>query len=126
MGNKRARQETNQELLKRDLAVVFEKSSKLDFETNKDGIVTVLLKQDHLIQRWLRKLGMDIPQYRRMKLDAKGSFVFLHLDGHVNVEGLGELMEAEFGDKAQPVYPRLLTFLNYMERDVHYINRVQP
>lgn len=125
MRNKRTLQVDNQKMLEQDLAVVFKKSSDIGFETNTDGIVTILLKQDHSIQRWLRKLGVDVPQYKRIKLDEKGSFVFRHVDGCRSAEELGELMEKEFGDKAQPIYPRLLTFLRYMEREARYIIRVR-
>lgn len=117
-------QEENQRKFEEDLAVVFEKSSEIEFEENKNGIVTILLGQNHPIQRFLRRLGVGIPRYKRIKLDALGSFVFRNIDGCLSVGGLGELVEAEFGEKAHPIYPRLLTFLSYMERQSHYIKRV--
>lgn len=121
MRNKRTFNEP-QKKPEEDLAVVFEKN--IEFEADTNGTVTILLKQDHPIQRLLRRLGAGIPQYKRIKLDAKGSFVFLHIDGCLSVEKLGNLVEAQFGDEAQPIYPRLFMFLSYMEKQTRYIKRV--
>lgn len=125
MKNKQTQQEKHEQKLAETLTVVFQKSPKIEFEVDPEGIVTVLIKQDHPIQRFFRKLGRRIPQYKRVKLDAMGSFVFTHIDGHRSVKALGNLVEAEFGDKAQPLYQRLLTFLTYIYENCHYIEKVR-
>lgn len=126
MVNSRTREESYQRKLDATLAVVYRKSDKIKYETDHEGNVTLLLSQDRPIQRLFRKLRFRIPRYRRIKLDILGSFVFTHINGRLSVKALGELVEAEFGDKAQPIYQRLLTFLNYMCSGCHYIERVRP
>lgn len=124
MASSTKREESYQRKLDATLAVVYRKSGKIKYETDCAGNVTLLLSQDHPIQRVFRKLRFRIPQYKRMKLDTLGSFVFTRINGRLSVKALGELVEAEFGDKAQPIYQRLLTFLNYMSSHCHYIERV--
>lgn len=124
MVNSKSREERYQRKLDATLAVVYRKSGKIKYEVDRVGTVTVLLAQDHPIQRLFRRLRLRIPQYKRIKLDTLGSFVFIRLDGRLSVKALGELVEAEFGDKAQPIYQRLLTFLNYMCTQCNYIERV--
>lgn len=124
MKNKKECKERYEQRLDEALGIVFEKSDTIEFETDPEGIVTLLIRQDHPVQRFLRRLHAEIPQYRRIKLDALGSFVFLHIDGSMNVEGLGNAVEDEFGEKAYPVYQRLLMFLEYMDMQCHYIKRI--
>lgn len=123
MASSTKREESYQRKLDATLAVVYQKSAKIKYETDCAGNVTLLLMQNHPIQRLFRKLRFKIPQYKRIKLDALGSFVFTRINGRLSVKALGELVEAEFGDKAQPIYQRLLTFLNYMSSHCHYIKR---
>lgn len=125
MKNNQKYKEKQQQKIEESLEIVFVKSDKIEFETDPEGIVTLLLKQDHPIQRFMRKLHVQIPQYKRMKLDAMGSFVFTHIDGCTNVETLGDALEDEFGEKAHPTYPRLLMFLEHMDMQCHYIKRIR-
>lgn len=121
---KKVRQGSDEQKLRDSLAIIFEKSDDTRFEVSQEGIVTIMLEQKRLIQRIFRRLGMNIPLYKRIRLDAKSSFVFSHIDGKVNVEELGELLKSEFGEEACPIYPRLLTFLNQLEKQYRYIKRV--
>lgn len=50
------------------------------------------------------------PKVSHVKLDEYGSFLWRHMDGQTDVTRLGQLLEAEFGEDAQPLYPRLVTY----------------
>lgn len=108
------------------LDVTFRVSNKLLYEVNDEGIVTVLTKQDHMIQRILRKLRVRIPEYRRITMDELGSYTFLQIDGHKTVREIGEALEAKFVDKVQPLYERLSLFLTHIQERCHYIEEVKP
>lgn len=107
------------------LDVIFRVSSILLYEVSEDGIVTVLIKQDHLIQRFFRKLRVKIPDYQRIAMDEFGSYIFLQIDGHKTVREIGESLETKFGDKVHPLYERLSLFLTYMQERYHYIEEVK-
>ncbi|BEV73749.1 MULTISPECIES: PqqD family peptide modification chaperone [unclassified Paludibacterium] len=105
------------------LDVVYEIKAGLDYEIDDRRIVTILRKQDHWIQRFVRKLKFKIPAYRRTSLDDQASHAFLSIDGTRTVQEIGELMAARFGDQANPLYERLLMFLNHIEKNERFIVR---
>ncbi|WP_132747000.1 PqqD family protein [Scopulibacillus darangshiensis] len=55
------------------------------------------------------------PKENRFKLDDLGLFVLDHCNGQYTVEEMAELMENEFGEKAEPTLPRLVKFLQILD-----------
>ena len=106
------------------LSIIYKISEKLEYEVDKDNIVTILEKQDHKIQKFFRKLKFRIPEYKKISLDEYGSWILLQIDGNKNVKDLGESLEAKYGDKVHPLYERLLPFLNHIDVNCHYVERV--
>lgn len=105
------------------LDIIFKISDSLEYEVDKDNIVTILEKQDRKIQNFFRKLKFRIPQYKRISMDEYGGYVFLQIDGKKTVKDIGENLEAKYGDKAHPLYERLLLFLNHIDVNCHYIEK---
>lgn len=106
------------------LNLVFKKSEKIEYEVSSDGIVTILEKQDHKVQNFFRKLKFKIPMYKKMELDEYGSFIFLQIDGKKNVEELGIKLEEKYGEESHPLYERILLFLNHIDVNCHYIEKI--
>jgi len=106
------------------LNIVFKISDKIEYEVDKEGIVTILEAQDHRIQRLLRKLKFKIPMYKKMTLDTYSSCVFLQIDGKKTVKEIGENLEFKYGQESHPLYERLLLFLNHIEVNCHYIEKL--
>ena len=95
------------------LNIVFKKNENIEYEVNEEGIVTILEKQDHKIQRAFRKLKFKIPMYKKVELDKYGSYIFLQIDGVKTVEKLGIKLDEKYGEESHPLYERLLLFLNH-------------
>jgi hypothetical protein len=110
----------NQEIL----SIIFKISDGLEYEVSTDNIVIMLVKQDHKIQRFFRKLKFGIPEYKKTSLDEYGSYVFLLIDGIKTVKDIGENLEAKYGEKVHPLYERLLLFLNHINVNCHYIEKI--
>lgn len=106
------------------LNLVFKKSENIEYEVSSDGIVTILEKQDHKVQNFFRKLKFKIPMYKKIELDEYGSFIFLQIDGKKNVEELGIKLEEKYGEESHPLYERLLLFLNHIDVNCHYIEKI--
>lgn len=70
-----------------------------------------------LTQKLLKK-----PEYTQVHLDENGSFVWPLIDGKKNIIELGELVKAHFGEKAEPLYPRLAKYFQILESYgfIHY------
>lgn len=105
------------------LNIIYNISGDLEYEVDKDNIVTILEKQDHKIQKFFRKLKLSIPEYKKTTLDEYGSYLFLQIDGRKTVKDIGESLEAKYGDKVQPLYERLLLFLNHIDVNCKYIKK---
>ncbi len=106
------------------LRIRFKVSDNLEYEVDKDDIVTILEKQDHKIQKFFRKLKLRIPEYKRISLDEYGSYVFLQIDGKRTIKDIGENLEIKYGEKAYPLYERLLLFLKHIDVNCKYIEKV--
>ncbi|WP_100065161.1 PqqD family peptide modification chaperone [Miniphocaeibacter massiliensis] len=113
--------ETNEDVLN----IVYNKNDSIIYETDENGIVTILEIQNHKIQRFFRKIGFKIPEYRKTELDEYSSYVFLLIDGVNSIEKIGELLENHFGEKIQPLYERLLLFLNHIDTNCGYIYKLE-
>ncbi|MEG1409312.1 MAG: PqqD family peptide modification chaperone [Terrisporobacter sp.] len=111
---------TNQQVLN----IVYKISDEIEYEVNENGIVTLLEKQNHKIQQFLRKLKAKIPMYKKVELDEYGSAVFLAIDGVKTIEEIGRLLEDKFGEKVNPIYERLLLFLNHIDVNCKYIEQI--
>ncbi|MBU3179662.1 PqqD family peptide modification chaperone [Clostridium psychrophilum] len=105
------------------LNIIFKIFHTLEYEVDKENIVTILEKQDHKVQKFFRKLNFRIPEYKKTSLDEYGSYVFLQIDGKKTVKDIGENLEGKYGEKAYPLYERLLLFLNHIDVNCHYIEK---
>ena len=106
------------------LNIVFKKNENIEYEVNEEGIVTKLEKQDHKIQRAFRKLKFKIPMYKKVELDKYGSYIFLQIDGVKTVEELGIKLDEKYGEESHPLYERLLLFLNHIDVNSNYIEKI--
>ena len=106
------------------LNLKFRICDNLNYKIDDNGIVTVLEKQDHKIQKFFRKLKFKIPLYKEITLDEISSEVFTQIDGIKTVKEIGECLEVKFGDKVNPLYERLLVFLNHIYVNCNYIEKV--
>ncbi|ERI89869.1 hypothetical protein HMPREF1982_04134 [Clostridiales bacterium oral taxon 876 str. F0540] len=106
------------------LRIIFKISDNLQYEVDEENIVTILEKQDHKIQKFFRKLKFRIPEYKRISLDEYGSYVFLQIDGNNTIKDIGESLEIKYGEKAYPLYERLLLFLKHIDVNCRYIEKI--
>lgn len=106
------------------LSLKFRICDNLNYRIDDNGIVTVLEKQDHKIQKFFRKLKFKIPLYKEITLDEISSEVFTQIDGIKTVKEIGECLEVKFGDKVNPLYERLLVFLNHIYVNCNYIEKI--
>ena len=106
------------------LNLKFRICDNVNYKIDDNGIVTVLEKQDHKIQKFFRKLRFKIPLYKEITFDEISSEVFTQIDGIKTVKEIGEYLEVKFGEKVNPLYERLLTFLNHIYVNCNYIEKV--
>jgi len=59
--------------------------------------------------------ALSIPEEVTINLDARSSAAWKLIDGKRTVREIGERMHDEFGEKIEPLYPRLAHLLRIME-----------
>ena len=77
-----------------------------------------------LFLKFFRKLKFKIPLYKEIAFDEISSAVFMQIDGIKTVKEIGENLEERFGEKVNPLYERLLIFLNHIDINCNYIEKV--
>lgn len=81
--------------------------------SEEDGIVTV-----HMVHRgfWaaIAQKVFHRPRVSHIKLDEYGSFVWKNIDGVRTVGQLAQAMKERFGDKAEPLYDRLVHYMRIL------------
>ena len=86
----------------------------IQWSADEEGIVTLDIKNSGLFNRVAQKLFKK-PKVSHIHLDEMGSFVWPLLDGEKNIIELGKLVEAEFGEKANPLYERLAKYFQILD-----------
>lgn len=61
------------------------------------------------------------PQYTKVHLDAQGTFIWPLIDGKHTVTEIAALVKEEFGEAAEPLYPRIIKYFQIVE-SYHFIN----
>lgn len=77
---------------------------------------------------WLERLSirwLGQPEAIRVRLDELGSFVLSRCDGTRTVQELADALEQAFGQKAEPVLPRLVQFLKILDAN-GWIQMIPP
>ena len=82
----------------------------------KDGTVTI-----HMVHRgfyaWIAQKVFQRPRVSHIDLDAMGSFIFPLIDGKRTVGDIAELVKAEFGKDAEPLYERLAKYMQILRNN---------
>ena len=86
----------------------------IQWSADEDGIVTLDIENSGLFNRVAQKLFKK-PKVSHIHLDEMGSFVWPLLDEEKNIIELGKLVEAEFGEKANPLYERLAKYFQILD-----------
>jgi hypothetical protein len=92
------------------------KSSKISTNHKEDGSLQLIVPRDSRFERIVRKI-MITPESFKIDLDEFGSFIWMSIDGERNVYQIAELVRDKFGDKAEPLYDRLIKFMVILENN---------
>ena len=80
------------------------------------GIVTV-----HMVNRgFYNKIAQTFfhtPRISHIQLDAYGSFLWKQMDGLQTVGQLAQAMQAQFGAEAEPLYDRLVQYMQILRNN---------
>lgn len=92
------------------------KSQNFEWIVKDDGIVQIIVERNSLFERIVRKLFFT-PENYKVDLDKIGSFIWLQIDGSKTVYHIAELLKIEFGEDIEPLYKRLLQYINILKNN---------
>jgi len=98
------------------LKLVPYKNMNQKWELKDDGLVRIIVMRDGLVDRAVR-MFFKTPKEMKIDLDAQGSCVWKSIDNYRNIEEIGKLLIKDFGDKAEPLYQRLGTYINILRNN---------
>ena len=91
-------------------------SEKNSWDADAGGRVTI-----HMVHRgfyaWIAQRFFHRPRVSHIDLDAMGSFIFQRIDGQRTVGDIALLVKAEFGQKAEPLYDRLVKYMQILRNN---------
>ena len=90
------------------------KNPEIKWETDENGIVTLLVENKGFFNRAAQKL-LKKPKVSQVHLDENGSFVWPLIDGQRDITEIGKFVDEHFGEKAHPLYERLSKFFQILE-----------
>ena len=79
-----------------------------------DRKVTLEIENKGFLNRVFQKL-LKKPKISYIHLDEMGSFIWPLIDGEKTVSEIGKAVEQRFGDKASPLYERLVKYFQILE-----------
>ncbi len=84
--------------------------------SEEDGIVTIHMVHRGIYDRLAQKL-FHTPPVSHIKLDEYGSFLWLRIDGEKSVGALAEALREEYGEAAEPLYDRLVHYMQILRNN---------
>ena len=96
---------------------------------DEQGVVTIHMVHRGFYDRLAQKF-FHTPRVSHIKLDEYGSFLWKELDGRRTVGQLAQRMKEQFGDKAEPLYDRLVHYMQILHNNKFILfqgkDRVKP
>lgn len=91
----------------------------IPWSADEKGIVTLDIENKGFFH-WLAQHLFHKPRVTHVHLDELGSFIWSCIDGKKDLIAIGREVEAEFGDKASPLYERLAKYFQILD-SYHFV-----
>ena len=79
----------------------------LKWTEDENGIITLHRTHTTFTDRLAHKITKKPLRQSHITLEAFGSFLWKNMDGRTTLRDLANMLKDEFGEKAEPLYPRL-------------------
>ena len=102
-------------------------SEKNSWDADAGGRVTI-----HMVHRgcdaWIAEKLFHRPRVSHIDLDELGIFIFRPIDGTRTVGQIAELVKAEFGQQAEPLYDRLVKYMQILRNNgfIRFAGKERP
>ena len=104
------------------LDLIPEKSSSLKWHTDLKERVILEVENTGIMNKIAQSL-FNKPRFTKVHLDANGSIIWPLIDGKRTVADIALLVKEQFGEAAEPLYPRIIKYFQIVE-SYHFIRFV--
>ena len=96
------------------------------WDRGEDGVVTIHMVNRGFYNTLAQKL-FHTPRVSHIKLDEYGSFLWMRIDGVKTVGQLALELKEAYGEKAEPLYDRLVKYMQFLRnnRFILFVGRDQ-
>ncbi len=92
------------------------KNEKVRWIVLEDGIVQIQIDRNSWLDKVVR-FFFKTPTMMKIDLDEFGSYIWVSIDGVKNIEDIAMGFRDEFGDKVEPLYERLGSYVNILRNN---------
>ena len=96
------------------LDFIYEINNDLAWTRLESGEVIVDMENKGFTNR-LAQLIFKKPKVSHITLEGMGSYIFTCINGERSVYEIGQLVQSEYGDEAEPLYERLSVYMKQLE-----------
>ena len=89
-------------------------NENIEYKTDENGNIILLVENKGIFNTIAQKLFKK-PRISQIHLDEMGNFIWPLIDGTRSVYDISELVKAQFGEKAEPLYNRLVQYFKTLE-----------
>ena len=89
-------------------------SDKHSYSISDEGNVTIYMENKGAFNKVAQTLFKK-PKVSQIHLDEMGNFIWPLMDGERTVYDISQLVKEEFGEKAEPLYNRLVQYVRNLE-----------
>lgn len=89
-------------------------NQNIGWSKDENGAVTLEIENKGAVNRVAQKLFKK-PKISYIHLEEIGSFVWPLIDGKTDIFELGKQVKEHFGEKSEPLYPRLVRYFETLE-----------
>lgn len=101
------------------LDLIPERAAEMNWRQDEDGIIVLEVENTGIFNRIAQKLFRR-PKYTQVHMEKYGSFLWPLIDGERTVMDLAQLQKEAFGEEVEPLYPRIVKYIQIME-SYHFI-----
>lgn len=91
-----------------------EHNDKFKWDIDEDGKVTIFVENKGFFNKIFQAL-LKKPKVSQIHLDEMGNFIWPLIDGKKTIYDISVYVKEEFGDKAEPLYNRLIQYMYNLE-----------
>ncbi|MCR4822448.1 MAG: PqqD family peptide modification chaperone [Treponema sp.] len=98
------------------LDIVFIHNAAIKFEEADDGAITLFVENRGFFNFLAQKL-LGKPRISQIHLEEFGNFIWKEIDGKQTLSDVSQKVHEKFGEKAEPLLPRLIQYFKILENN---------